>query len=334
MADEAGGTGRGGPAIPDLDVPSMRPATPRVSAAPGQPSKIPETPKVRLDDLGDDFGAEFERSPAQSMQPSRLPGGASFGPPGKQIAIDVSMGSDGDAFGDMEIERGGSTSLPPMSPGRPPMSSGRPPMPASRPSLSAGSGLELGSTRPRPSFRARAHRGPSTLASIFAWFLTIASTAGAFAGLVRVAHRPGRSFAALLPHAFDATSAKQSGAFALTALALSIAIGYGGLKARGRSWAMVSSAAMLLIAALAMVTVTLVATDETPTPADGALLIPYVMPLAIVLFGFGVASRGLPFFHDRGARRVLTLVVGLLGGALIFAGIELSFLARFLPNLR
>lgn len=294
MAEDTGGTGRGGPAIPDLDVPSMRPSTPRVSAAPAQPSKIPQAPQIQLDDLGDDFG-------------------------------------------DMEIERGGATSLPPMSSGRPPMSSGRPSMsggPASRVSLPAGSGLELGSTRPRPSLRARAHRGPSAFESIAAWFLTVASTAGAFAGLVRVAHRPGRSFAALLPRAFDATSAKQSGAFALTALALSIAVGYGGLKARGRSWAMVGSAAMLLLAALAMVTVTLVATDETPTPADGALLIPYVMPLAIVLFGFGVASRGLPLFHDRGARRVLTLVVGALGGALIFAGIELSFLARFLPNAR
>ena len=312
----------------------MRPSTPRVSAAPAPAPARATTPKVQLDDLGDDFGAEFERGGASSMQPSPH---VSFGPPGgKPVAIDIAMGAGAGDFDDMEIERGGSTSLPPMSSGRP-TPSGRPSMAAgttSRSSLAAGSGLELGSTRPRPA-RAQVRRGPSAIASTLAWFLTIVSTAGAFAGLVRVVHghHPARSFTELLPHAFDATSAKQSGAFALTALAVSIAVGYGGLKARGRSWAMVGSAAMLFVAALAMVTVTLVATDETPTPPDGALVIPYLMPLALVLFGFGVASRGIPYWHDRGVHRLFTLVVGLGGGALVFTGIELSGLARFLPTL-
>lgn len=262
--------------------------------------------------------------PAQRPSVSRAPAA----PVVPQVRIDV---NDADLLGDMEIDRGGSMSAPPAS-----LSASLSPSsarPAPRASLPAGSGLEL-SAKPQAALRApRTARGPSTLARIGAWLVTLVGFLGAFAALVKYVHRPGRAFVALLPHAFDATSAKQSGAFALTALALSIAVGYGGLRARGRSWAMLGSALMLLVAALAMVTVTLVATDETPSPPDGALLIPYVMPLALALFGIGVGGRGVRLFLDGGAGRVLALVVAMLGGALLFAGIELSGLAALLPRL-
>lgn len=263
--------------------------------------------------------------PAQRPSVSRAPAA----PVVPQVAFDV---NDADLFGEMEIERGGGMTAPPpssLSASLSPSSSARP---APRSSLPAGSGLELGA-KPQAALRAPVARGPSALARVGAWVITLVGSVGAFAALVRYVHRPGRAFVALLPHAFDATSAKQSGAFALTALALSIAVGYGGLKARGRSWAMLGSALMLLVAALAMVTVTLVATDETPTPPDGALLIPYVMPLALALFGIGVAGRGVRLFLDGGGRRLLALLVAMLGGALLFAGVELSGLAALLPRL-
>ena len=48
---------------------------------------------------------------------------------------------------------------------------------------------------------------------------------------------------------------------------------------------MIGSGGTWLLASLAMITVTLVATDEHPTPPDGALLIPYVVPLGLLLLG-------------------------------------------------
>lgn len=261
--------------------------------------------------------------PAQRPSVSRAPAA----PVVPKVAFEV---NDADLFGEMDIERGGGMSAPPPSSLSASLS--RPSAgPAPRPSLPAGSGLEL-SAKPQAALRAPVARGPSTLARIGAWLVTLLGSVGAFAALLRYVHQPGRAFVALLPHAFDATSAKQSGAFALTALATSVGVGYGGLKARGRSWALLGSALMLLVAALAMVTVTLVATDETPSPPDGALLIPYVMPLALVLFGLGVTSRGIRLFLDGGGRRVLALLVAMLGGAFVFAGVELSGVAALLPR--
>ena len=71
---------------------------------------------------------------------------------------------------------------------------------------------------------------------------------------------------------------------------LAIAIGFLGLKLEPRSYAMVASAGALVLASLAMVTVTLVSTDENPGPADGALLMPYLLPLAMLSLGIGVVE--------------------------------------------
>ena len=80
-----------------------------------------------------------------------------------------------------------------------------------------------------------------------------------------------------------------------------------------------------------MVTVTLVSTEEHPAPPDGALLIPYVVPFAILMLGLGVAGRGPSLFLRGGARRASSVLAAVAGGAIAFAAVELSALASRLP---
>jgi hypothetical protein len=242
-------------------------------------------------------------------------------PSAHQVSIDIGGGNDD--F-DMELERGGAmVSLPPASSSRP-MASSRPASMSGRPgSLS---GLEVSYRRldPKPVVDA----GPSVGARVVAWVLPIVLAAGTLGALIKLAHHPeGRPLTSFLPHAFDATSTAQSGGFAGGALVLAIVIGFVGVKATPRSYAMIASAASLVVASLAMVTVALVSTEETPSPADGALLIPYVVPAALLLLGLGVAGRGPSQFIRGGARRTLAIIAGLAGGGLIFTAIEISALA-------
>ena len=112
---------------------------------------------------------------------------------------------------------------------------------------------------------------------------------------MKVVHHSGaHNIMKLAPHAFDASSTVLSGIASGVLLVFSIAVGYLGLRRRDRSYAMVVSAGLLLLTCLAMVTVTLVSTDEAPQPPDGARLVPYLVPTAIVLLGLGTmgaASR-------------------------------------------
>ena len=232
---------------------------------------------------------------------------------------------------DMEIERGGAmVSLPPSLSGRPSAPvSGRPVSASGRP-LAPGSGLDV--SYRRMDAAKVASSGPALPHKILAWTIAAVLPAGTAGALAATAHRPGgRDLLGLMPHAFDASSTVESGALSLAALVLAIAIGFVGLKLRPRSYAMVTSGAMLLLASLAMVTVTLVSTEEHPTPPDGALLIPYVGPLAILLLGLGVAGRGPWLFLEGGARRAGAAFAGLCGGELVFTAVELSALASRLP---
>lgn len=257
----------------------------------------------------------------------------------KHVAIDMGGGGGGgfDDFGGMEIERGGSVSMPPAISQRP---SGHGGPASARPHVSgapasvrsgapaSGSGLEVAysraSARPRP-----APRGPSVLETILANTLDLVLFAGSIAGLVKLVHRHGgRPIASLLPHAFDATSSLQSGTVALSTLAVAIGVGVAGFKVRPRSWAIVGSGVALFLAAIAMVTVTLVATDDNPMPPDGALAIPYVVPFALLLLGIGIARRGVHRFYEGGSRRALIVVFAMLGAVFAFGAIELSALAR------
>jgi peptidoglycan/LPS O-acetylase OafA/YrhL len=115
---------------------------------------------------------------------------------------------------------------------------------------------------------------------------------------------------------------------AIGAFAFAIVLGYAALKARPRSYALLVASATTLLASLAMVTVTLVATDEHPSPPDGALLVPYVVPVALVALGLGVGGRGAVLFRRGGVgRRLLSPAVAAVGGAIAFAAFELSRLA-------
>jgi hypothetical protein len=268
---------------------------------------------------------DLERGPALSAPPAamtaaRAPGAA------RPVTIDIGGGDELD----MEIERGGAmVSLPPASSGRPGAAvSNRPPTSVSgRPGAS---GLDVAYRR--LDARPVVAKGPSFAQKLVAWTLPTALCLGTIAGLLKLAHRAGgRSITSFMPHAFDASSTTQSGAVAAAALVLAIALGFTGLKLTPRSYAMVGSATALVLTSLAMVTVTLVSTEEHPTPPDGALLIPYVVPLGILLLGLGIAGRGPSQFLRGGARRAVSVISGLAGGAIAFAAIEISALASRLP---
>ena len=146
---------------------------------------------------------------------------------------------------------------------------------------------------------------------------------GAIAALVKLAHRAGgHSLTSVLPHAFDGTSVAQSGSVAGASLVLAIVLGFIGLRLRPRSWAFVVSGGAMLLTSLAMVTVTLVSTETNETPPDGALLIPWVVPIALAAVAIGLALRA--------RRRLAALPLAAIAGALAFLAFEVSKLASLL----
>lgn len=221
----------------------------------------------------------------------------------------------------MELERGGAMGSPsPASSGRL-GSAGR---------AAGSSGLEVAYHRLEAKRIAEAK--PAFGQKLASWFIPLFVLLGTTGGLMKIAHRRGgQDLRLLVPHAFDASSTPQSGAFAIVTLMTAIAVGFAGFKKVPRSHAMLGSSAAFLVASLAMVTVTLVSTDEHPAPPDGALLIPYVVPLGLALLGLGVVGRGPPLFLAGGSRRIGALVAALFGGAIVFVAIEISALAARIP---
>lgn len=197
----------------------------------------------------------------------------------------------------------------------------------------SGSGLDVAYQRADRAPRPVAPRGPSTGAKVGALAVTAIVFVGSVAGLLKVVHRAGRSVVGLLPRAFDATSTVSSGAVAISLLIAAITVGFIGVKGHPRSWAMISSAASLLIGSLAMVTVTLVSTEENPTPPDGALLMPWVVPMGLAFLGLGIAGRAMSMFAWGGVkRRVLAPLLAILAAVVFFGGVELSALGARLPH--
>lgn len=196
---------------------------------------------------------------------------------------------------------------------------------------STATGLEVAHTRPVGAPRRAAFDDdePSPLARALAFAAAVVVAGGAAAALVKLAHRAGgRAIAAMLPHAFDATSALQSGIVSGVLLVLSIGLGFAGLRLRPRSWAMVVSGGAMLLASLAMVTVTLLSTEENPGDVDGVLVIPYLVPLATFALALGVAGRAARLFAREGAASKLAAVpAAAIAGALAFLAIETSPLA-------
>ena len=292
-----------GGAVPELDIPSAPRRSVSVPTASASPPVPPTSVRTAAAAAFSDVALSV---PAQ-----------------KSIALDL---GDDDDF-DMQIERNLTTSTMPTA------TSSRPSgMHASRPSMPhASTGLELGapqrrSARTEPSSR-RVEVGflPRLLGLVVALVLF----GGTAAALFRFLHRAGgRSLTSLLPHAFDGSSATDSGAIALVSLVLAVTVIFVGLRLRPHAWLIVLSGGALLFLALAMVTVTLASTGDNPTPPDGVLLIPYLAPAGVVLLALGMAGRaGRVMAEARGARRLGGVPLALLAGALAFVAFEVSRLA-------
>jgi len=298
--------------VPDLDVPAKRspPAAPvkaddelaaKPTVMPPQSSRSPAAPPShpRPGAVTTERGLGGA-TPLSSRQP-------------QPMTVDTSV----DDF-DMEIEREGA--LAQMSS----MGNYQAAQRTRGPIASTASGLEVAHRRQMASQRGPLEDDePSTKMKIAANVGALVLFGGAIAGLVKLAHRSGGlSLTSVLPHAFDGTSVVHAGSLAGTLLVLAIVLGFIGFRLRPRSWAFVVSGGAMLLASLAMVTVTLVSTETNETPPDGALLIPYVVPFGLLALAIGLAWRA--------RARLAAVPLAALAGALAFLAFELSKLASAL----
>ncbi|MDB5219416.1 MAG: hypothetical protein JWO86_7343 [Myxococcaceae bacterium] len=257
--------------------------------------------------------------------PTQQPGG------GRSIAFD---GGDDDEF-DMEIERNvAGTSLPTAQSSR---SSGTHAAPrASGGHRVAGTGLELAApSRMAREASARDEEYSEPGFGMKALGLALATIIGGGTAVALwkyanyVHHAGGFDVTRAMPHAFDGTSATESGAISLASLVLALIVGFVGLRFKPHAWAVVAAGGTLLLLALAMVTVTLASTGENPTPPDGALLVPYLFPAAVLMVAIGVNGRAARLFAvGHGARRVAFVPLAAIAGAIAFFAFEASRLAR------
>jgi hypothetical protein len=186
----------------------------------------------------------------------------------------------------------------------------------------ASSGLEVSHVRPESRSRYVAdEEEPATIGMRLAGFAVASVILTVVASVLLRFAKPqgGISLTKLLPHAFDGSSAPESGVVALTGLVLAIALGFAGVKSTPRAWSWVGSAAAMLLLSLAMVTVTLASTGENAEPPDGALLVPYLAPLALLLLGFGVGGRAAALFARHGIpKKIAAVPVAAIAGAICF----------------
>jgi hypothetical protein len=291
-------------AVPDLDVDAM------AAAALAPRPSVPEL--------------SFDAVPPSSRGRSASPAGA---PPPRPMAPVASEDGDVDDF-DMEIERNIATTAMSSMTSAPPSGAhggGR---------TSGRAGLELAApSRMAREAVAQRHHGdqePSTGEKIAGLALSVVIAGGAaFALFHYVHHARGIDVTRTLPHAFDGTSATESGALSLVSLVVAVVLAYAGLKLRPYAWAIVAAAGAMLLLTLAMVTVTLASTGENPTPPDGALLVPYLLPAALLMLGLGIVARAARLFAlGGGARRGASVPVAAIAGAILFIAFEASRFAR------
>ena len=305
--------------VPDLDVPrssrSHR-SLPKMEAVPAPVAASAPPPSS-----GRGSSPVLPSAPPRGSSPA-LPAGG-----GRTIAF------DGDDDDDMEIERNvAGTSLPTAQSSYAPRSSGT--HAASGRSAVGSKGLELAA--PSRMAREKAARDadddgePSTgLKAAGLALVTVIGGATAFALWKYVHHAGGFDVMRAMPHAFDGTSATESGALSLVALVIAVAVGFAGLRFKPHAWAVIAAGGVLLLLALAMVTVTLASTGENPTPPDGALLVPYLFPAAVLMFAIGVEGRAARLFSaGHGARRFSSIPLAALAGAIAFFAFEASRFAR------
>ncbi len=307
--------------VPDLDIPGASRAhrsLPKMAAV--HPLLIPDLRASSVEPMPS--SARDLPDPESFPRPSPLGGASVAHGGGREIAFE----DDDDDF-DMPIER--NFVMPVMSA----MSEvATAPRPSS--GTAARQGLDLAQPsrmvregRERPRYEARE---PSVAVSVLAaGGLLVLASGTAFVMLHQLHRTGGRNVTAALPSAFDGSSATSSGAVALVSLAIALAVGFVGLKLKPHAWAITASGGALLLLALAMVTVTLASTGESPTPPDGVLLVPYLVPASLLLFAAGLYERSIRVFARReGARRGAALPLAALAGALAFAAVETSRFAH------
>lgn len=316
--------------VPELDVPVKRspPAAPvarddELAAKPTVMRPQGMAPQGPLPDAPDLAPPHSSRSPQPS--PIARPGAVSTarGVPNhapasrrpEHLPGAIAVGNQADDF-DMEIERDGA--LASMAS----MGAYKAPTPTGRSALQSSSGLEVSHRRPMSSQRSIGDDDdePSTKMKVIANAGALVAFAGTFAALVKLAHRAGgRALTSIMPHAFDGTSVAHAGTVAGASFVLAIILGFIGFRLKPRSWAFVVSSGFMLLASLAMVTVTLVSTENNETPPDGSLLVPWVVPVALFALAIGLGARA--------RMKLAFLPLALLGGALAFLAFEVSKLA-------
>jgi hypothetical protein len=314
-------------AVPELDIPSSsrahrsQPNLPAVQVPASKPAGVPASiPAFDVNALA-----------AAALAPSSRSGSGSGGGGGggREIAFDA--GEDDDF--EMEIERNvASASMPAATSSR--TSGAHVAARASGTHRVSGTGLDLAQpsrmARESAAVRIREIEEPGIALKLAGALVTLAVAGGsAFALFRQLHHAGGRSVTHLLPHAFDGSSATESGAVSIVALVVAVIIGFVGFRMKPHGWTIIASAGALLLLALAMVTVTLASTGENPTPPDGVLLVPYLLPAALVLLALGVYARASRMFaRSHGARRIGSFPLAALAGALAFVAFEASRLAR------
>ena len=292
------------PMVPDLEIsPSTR--APVVSAPP---------PSGR----GASTASKQPPASVRSAAPPKVDPTADMGA-GRSLTFDDD--DDGGMF-DMEIERNvASTSFAQSAGARGPgaQPGGRPGLELAAPSRMA----REGAARPRYADE------PGFGMKLAGLTLSAAIAGGtAFSLWKYVYHARGFDVMQMVPHAFDGTSAPQSGAVSLVALIIAVVLGFIGLKLKPYAWAVVSAGGLTLLLALAMVTVTLGSTGEN-VPPDGGLLVPYLLPSALLLVSLGIVGRaGRRFAGGFGAPKALVLPYAAFAGAVGYLAFEVSRLAR------
>jgi hypothetical protein len=270
-----------------------------------------------------------QRAPAAAPPPAvRSASPPKFDPSSMGSGKTLSFDDDDDDPFDMEIERNVSNVSAAHS------SSSRGPGAGPRPSGGLRPGLELAA--PSRMARAAAAAEPQYadepgIALKAAGTLLSSVIAGGTAFLLwkYVYHARGFDVTRALPHAFDGTSATASGVISLVALVVAIGVGFVGLKLRPHAWTVVAAGGVTLLLAIAMITVTLGSTGENSVPPDGGLLVPYLLPLAIVLVALGIVGRaGRRFAMAYGARKLVTLPIATIAGVVGYVAFELSRFAR------
>jgi hypothetical protein len=297
--------------IPDLD---LRSPSGRPQAGPGSSTPASAPPPQARPPIIDDAPFDIERG----MSAERM----AMGQHGPMAGAGAPMPSSGLDLDAVPSSQRNIQAAAPASERMGPAAGAHAP-PASQRATPAR--LELDRRRPQSAVEYVEEPAP-LVQRILARMMALLGFAGAAAAGYMYIHRSGgRQPMGLLPHAWDGTSMKTAAAVSLAMFVLSMAFGIWGFITRPRTWGFVLAGGLMLLQSLGMVTVALASSGESGVPPDGALLVPWLTPAFLVLLGLGVSSRAATMWERGGwGRRLATLPVGAIGGAIAFVGYEIS----------